>query len=308
MTDATLQKFEENMLKQVSPLEKTSLELLEKARAQKISDNGSLARAVAVKKEVNAHGKLIKDLRMDLTRPLDDMKKLIMAKESEVTAPLDEAKSTVSEKILAYEEELERLAREEENRIDRILDSISVAVWTYETPKAVDARGKEIKAVFTKLSESDQNDTRVKLKLRESVDALTTRKSNLEEEERQAAERERLSKVAEEQSAAQAKLERERAAIEAEERRIRAEKERQARELERHQLEAEAEAQRKADEKLNKEKPKAGITTRTEFEIENEFLVDRKYCSPDTIKIRQAIKDGATELAGVRIFETKTVR
>lgn len=308
MTDATLQKFEENMLKQVSPLEKTSLELLEKAKAQSISDNGSLARAVAVKKEVNAHGKLIKDLRMDLTRPLDDMKKLIMAKESEVTAPLDEAKSTVSGKILAYEEELERIAAEEKARLEAMLDSIRVAVWDYTTVAEVDAAGKRLKRVFMSFDEKEQNNADIKLQFRESVDALTTRKSNLEEEERQTAERERLAKVAEEQSAEQAKLERQKAAIEAEERRLQAEKERQTREMERQQFEAEAEAQRKADEKLNKEKPKANIATRTEFEIVNEFMVDRKYCSPDSVKIRQAIKDGATEIAGVRIFETKTVR
>lgn len=307
-TDTTLQKFEENMLKQVSPLEKTSIELLAKAQAQNISDNGSLAKAVAVKKEINAHSKFIKDSRMSLTRPLDDMKKLIMSKEAEVTAPLDKAKSTVSDKILAYEEEQERLAEVERARIAIILDSLRVAVWDYDTVKAVEARGRELKKTFMALSEKDQADAAIKLQLRESVDALTTRKANLEEEERQRIERERLAKVAAEQSAAHAKLERERAAIEAEERRLEAERQRQARELERQQFEAEAAAQRKADEKLEKEKPKSNIATRTEFEITNEFLVDRKYCSPDSVKIRQAIKDGATEIAGVRIFETKTVR
>lgn len=308
MTDATLLKFEEKMLKQVSPLEQTSVGLLKKAKAQKITDNGSLARAVAVKKEINAHGKLIKDSRLDLTRPLDDMKKLIMNKEAEVTAPLDEAKSIVSDKVLAYEEELERIAREEESRIQAILDDLSVSVFMLNTPKGVDTQGAYIKKVFSELSKVDQANADIKLAFRSSVDALTTRKANLEEEERQQAERERLAKVAAEQSKEAAKLEREKAAIEAEDRRIQAEKERQQRELERQQLEAEAADQRKAEEKLAKDKPKANIATITEFEIENPYQVDRKYCSPDNVKIRQAIKDGETNIAGVRIFQTKQVR
>lgn len=307
-TDNTLQPFEEKMLKQVSPLEKKSVELLEKANKQNIKDNGSLALAIAVKKEIKAHSTLIKDSRMSLTRPLDDMKKLIMAKEGEVSEPLDKAQTTIKDKILAYEEELERLALEEENRVDRILDSISVAVWTYETVKAVEARGKEIKAAFGKLSDKDQNDARVKLQFRESIDALTTRKANLEEEARQEAERKRLAKLAEKQNAAQAKLERQKAAQEAEERRLQAEADRQKRELERQKFEAEALKQRKTEEAISKEKPKSNIATVTEFEIENPFAVDRKYCSPDNVKIRQAIKDGVTEIAGVRIFQTKQVR
>lgn len=308
MTDATLLKFEEKMLKQVSPLEQTSVELLKKAKAQKITDNGSLAKAVAVKKEINAHGKLIKDSRMDLTRPLDDMKKLIMNKEAEVTAPLDEAKSNISEKILDYESELERIRFEEEARINSIIKLLRVEVYGLGSPKDVDARGAQIKGVFSHLHETDQTNSAIKLALRESVDALMTRKANLEEEARQQAERERLAKVAAEQSKEAAKLEREKAAIEAEDRRIQAEKERQQRELVRQQLEAEAAEQRKAEEKLARDKPKANIATITEFEIENPYQVDRKYCSPDNVKIRQAIKDGETDIAGVRIFQTKQVR
>lgn len=307
-TDATLQQFEDNMLKQVSPLEKTSRELLVKANAQDIKDNGSLARAIAVKKEIKAHSTLIKDSRMALTRPLDDMKKLIMAKESEVTAPLDEAQGVVKGKIQDYEDELERVRQEEQKRVSAILEELNVSVYMLETPAGVDKQGAYIKKVFTELSDTDQANADIKLAFRQSVDALTTRKANLEEEIRQAAERERLAKVAQEQSAAQAKLEREKAAIEAEQRRIEAEKERQQRELERQQFEAEAEAQRKAQEKLDKEKPKSNIATVTSFEIENEYLIDRKYCSPDSVKIRQAVKDGVTEIAGVRIFQTKQVR
>lgn len=308
MTDATLQKFEEKMLKQVSPLEKKSVELLEKATIQNVTDDPTLAQAVALKKEINAHSKFVKDSRMALTRPLDDMKRTILDKESEILLPIEKAKANLSDKILTYEEELERVRQEEIARIEAILDSIRVAVWDYSTVADVDKKGKELKAAFSKISEIDQNNADIKLQFRESIDALTTRKSNLEEEERQRVERERLAKEAEKMSAERAKLEKERAAIEEQERKLQAEKERQQRELERQELEKKAEEQRKAEVAAEKSRPKSNTVTRTDFEIENPALVDRLYCSPDTVKIRQAIKDGETNIQGVRIFETKTVR
>lgn len=308
MTDSTLQPFEEKMLKQVSPLEKKSVELLAKATKQSIKDNGSLALAIAVKKEIKAHSTLIKDSRMSLTRPLDDMKKLIMAKEGEVTAPLDKAQDLIKGKILNYEEELERIALAEQQRVAAIIEDLTVSVYMLDTPSGVDKQGAYLKKTFSELSESDQNNADIKLQLRQSVDALTTRKDNLEEEARQEAERKRLAKLAEKQNAAQAKLERQKAAQEAEERRLQAEADRQKRELERQAFEAEALEQRKTEAAVSKEKPKANIATITEFEIENPFAVDRKYCSPDNVKIRQAIKDGAIEISGVRIFQTKKVR
>lgn len=307
-TEKSLQTFEDKMLKQVSPLEQKSLELLEKSTAQSVSDDTTLAQAVAIKKEINAHGKLIKDNRMALTRPLDDMKKLIMGKESEVMEPLDKAKTDISSKILTYEEELERLRQIEADRVNKILESISVAVYAYKTVADVDNRGKEIKESFTELSETDQNNATIKLALRTSIDSLTTRKTTLEEEERQRIERERLAKEAENQSAERASLDRDRAAIEQKERELQAEKERQQRELERQEFERQAEEKRKADAAIEKARPKSNIATVTEFEIEDPTLVDRLLCSPDPVKIRQAIKGGMTEIAGVRIFQTKKVR
>jgi hypothetical protein len=308
-TDKTLEKFEEKMLKEVSPLELQSIALLEKSTSIKVvKDDTTLGSAIAIKKEINAHVKFVKESRMALTRPLDDMKKTILSKESEIMLPLEKAKADISDKILTYEEELERLRALEEERLDRILDSISVAVWTYTTASEVDARGKEIKVAFSKLSETDQNNIDIKLKFRESVDALTTRKTNLEEEERQKLERERLAKEAEKQSAERAQLEKQRAEIDRQEREIQAEKERKMRELERQEIERQAEEKRKEEARAEKSRPKSNIATMTEFEVVTPTLVDRIYCSPDPVKIRQAIKDGVTEISGVRIFQTKKVR
>lgn len=308
-TDATLIKFEEKMLKEVSPLEQRSVALYEKSQAlTSVTDVTTLGNAISIKKEINAHSKFIKDSRLALTRPLDDMKKTILAKEAEVMLPLDKAKADISDKILTYEEEQERIRAIEEQRIAEILDSIRVAVWDYATLEEVDAKGKELKKVFAALSPDDQANADIKLQFRSSVDALTTRKSNLEEEERQRLERDRLAKEAEKQSVERAKLEKDRSAIEEQERKLKADKERQQRELERQELEREAEAKRKAEAAAEKAKPKSNIATITDFEIESPNTVDRLYCSPDPVKIRQAIKDGVTDISGVRIFQTKKVR
>ncbi len=309
MTDPTLLKFEEKMLKEVSPLEVKSLELLDKSRAIKeVKDNTTLASAIALKKEINAHGKMIKELRLELTRPLDEMKKQIMTKETEVTLPLEQAKTDISEKILAYEEELERIRQAEEARISEIKQSVEVNVYSLTTIEVIESEGKRIKDIYSKLDPKDADNMIIKLAFKGSVDALVSRKTAIEEEERQRAERERLAKEAEKMSAERADLERQKAEVERKERELQAEKERQMRELERQKLEAEALAQAKEEAKAEKNKPKSNIATITEFEIENESLVDRIFCSPDSVKIRQAIKEGVTEIAGVRIFQTKKVR
>lgn len=309
MTDATLLKFEEKMLKEVSPLEVKSRELLAKSKAIKeVKDNATLASAVAIKKEINAHGKLIKDMRLELTRPLDDLKKQIMAKETEVTLPLEQAKTDISEKILTYEEEQERIKQEEENRVNEIKASLEVNVYSLTTIEIIESEGKRIKDIYAKLDPSDAENMVIKLAFKGSVDSLIGRKTAIEEEERQRLERERLAKEAEKMSAERAELERQKAEVERKEREVQAEKERQMRELERQALEAEALKQAKEEAKADKEKPKSNIATITEFEIENESLVDRIFCSPDNVKIRQAIKEGMTEIAGVRIFQTKKVR
>lgn len=308
MTESTLVKFEEKMLKQVSPLEATSMELLTKAEGQSVTDDKTLKDAVVLKKEINAHAKLVKETRTDLTKPLDDLKKKIMNREAEILLPVEKAKTNIADKILTYEEELERIRLIEEERVAAILQTLTVEVWSLQTAKEVDTKGKQLKDSFAKLSAEDQASADFKLAFRQSVDALTTRKSNLEEEERQRVERERLAKEAESQSAERAALERERAAIAEQERQILAEKERQQREIERQMLEDEALQQRKAELAAEKARPKSNIATITEFEITDPYSVDHKYCSPDDKKIRQAIKDGATEIAGVRIFQTKKVR
>ncbi len=43
-----------------------------------------------------------------------------------------------------------------------------------------------------------------------------------------------------------------------------------------------------------------------DFIIEDEQTIPREYCSPDSSKIRKAIRDGVREIPGVRIFQKET--
>jgi len=50
------------------------------------------------------------------------------------------------------------------------------------------------------------------------------------------------------------------------------------------------------------------VTKRWTFEITNESKVPREYCSPDLRLIRQAVRDGVREIAGVDIYEERGLR
>ncbi|HSW64481.1 MAG TPA: hypothetical protein VLH56_14415 [Dissulfurispiraceae bacterium] len=65
------------------------------------------------------------------------------------------------------------------------------------------------------------------------------------------------------------------------------------------------EAAREIKAKVTARTEEATTSTRFEwaFEITAPEEISRKYCSPDEKKIRAAVKDGARDIAGVRIYE-----
>jgi len=52
---------------------------------------------------------------------------------------------------------------------------------------------------------------------------------------------------------------------------------------------------------------KASFRSAWKFEVEDELLVPRELCSPDDGKIRAAVKSGRRDIAGVRVYEEKSV-
>lgn len=61
-----------------------------------------------------------------------------------------------------------------------------------------------------------------------------------------------------------------------------------------------------AQKKLDQDKPK-GLRTRWVFEVTDESQVPREFLSINSVAINAAIRDGAREIAGVRIYQEQSV-
>lgn len=302
-----LTKAEESMVAEISPFQQRSNELFDKAAHQEVTDDMSLASAVAVKKEITAHRTLVKEARLSITRKIDNVKQAIMNKEAEVLLPLEKAQDELGEKILTYQEEQERIRREEQERIDKSIARVSVGdVYGLKTPEDVDAKGEQLKGVYAAMSDADQKNAQIKLAFTESVNKLSDRKAYLIEQEAQRIERERLDKEAEQQSAERAEIARKKAATDAKERKIQAEMDRLEREKQRKADEDKAEEDRIERERAEKNTVKTGARTVTTIEITNPAEVPRAYCVPSEPLIREAIKSGIT-VPGVKVTTVKKV-
>lgn len=274
MTDATLQKYEDKQVAKVSKLQKKADSLKVKAEKLAVKNDQGIVTARNFIKEVNTFKKEVEALRKEYTDPLNDVIKQLIAMEKKVVKPLDDAKNIAGEKILSYEEELEMARQAEAARIDNILDRFSEIVHgdpVSKTVEDVDAKGKKVKEYYGSLDKKDQALASVKLALTTSVDRLTDMKNHILQRE-----------VSEKEQADRQK------------------------EIAKAELQAEKEAVK--DERAMGSRPKTGAVTLTKFEITDPNDVPRDLCSPDESKIRQSIKNGSTDIPGVRIYTEKKVR
>lgn len=305
--EKALLKAQESMIGEISPFEQQSRDLLQKAEAAEVSTEQQLASAVAVKKQITAHRKLVQDTRLNITRRFDEVKKAIMVKEDEILLPLDEAQAKLGEKILSYQEEQERIRREERERIEKIVARVTITdVYRYKTPGDVQDEGERFKKLYSELKPEDQKLPEVKVAFTQSINKLADRKAYLLEQLEQEKERQRLEEQAKKQSAERAELERQKAANEAKQRKIDAEKERLEREKQRKADEEAAEEARKEQEAEARRRVKTGVRTITKFEVTDEFEVPREYCTPNDQLIRAAVLAGK-EIPGVRVWKEKKV-
>lgn len=279
-----LDHYEETMLAEISPLEARSRQLLADAGAVQITDDLALKDANSLKKDINSHVKSVKDLRLELTRPIDGLKNSLLEKEKEILAPAEQAKKLLGDNILAYEEEQERIRREEADRIEKIARDILGHYQPGMTKSQVEQAKLRGKRYVTELPTEDAAQPSIRSALLTLSNRLTERMQDIELDE-QRAKKQKLDRKQEEIDAQrQANADREAAIVE---------------------------EQRIADEaaaRAEKARPKSNIVEVTEFEIVNEFQVPREYCSPDASKIRAAVKAGLTEISGIRVFKTKKVR
>jgi hypothetical protein len=286
--ETDLVQFEEKQLAEIAPLLATSNQLHGVSRNIIIQDDATLKEANILKKDINAHSKKVKDLRLELTRPLDAVTKALIAKEREITEPLELGKALLSGKIIAYEEQLEIERQREEKRIDDIIYRVEVLYKPGMTPNQVEAGKKAAKNLIEELG-ADGNIPRVKLALINLSNAFAERIRDLDIEDARLKKR---------------KLEDEQSKIDDERRRLEADKQRQ--EAEKAQLEID-----KAEAKAERDRPKSNIVETTEFEILDPDKVPRQLCSPDDRKIREFVKnqpEGELPLFGIRVFKTKKAR
>lgn len=319
-----LEKFEQKQVAAISVLQAKSNELKLKADSIDVNDEEGLKLANQLVKDINAHKKDVKEKRLALTQPLNNVVNQLIAKEKEVLLPLDEGKTEVSEKILDYSAEVERKRAEEVARIEEIQNNMRVTSDT-DIPdvSTADSLGAHIKKFYEDLSEEDQGNPAIKVTFMTSINFISEAKNRIIEEEkaeaerkRQAEEQKRLDEAAAKQSAEEQRIAAERKEVEDQKRQIEEDKAQMIRdkeELERQKeiqkAEAEALKAEKAQAKLTKAAPKSNIITNTKFEIINPSAVPYIYCSPDEKKIRQAIYDGYGEnILGVRIYEETKVR
>lgn len=265
-----LQQFVDSELVQISPLEAKSLQLKAEADKINVGDDTELAAAVKLRKEITSHITSTGKLRLDITRPLDNVKAQFIEGERRVLEQAEVAKSDLGKKIVNYEDIKAKAAAAEAARIDAIISNFNVseALRTRKiTP--IDERGKELKAFYGELAEADQENPRVKLSFTQAINELLETRSILSKaqvDEAQAARDRAIRKAKEIEQAA---------AVQSETKKVVA-------------------------------APKTGVRTRQVITVTDPSLVPREYCDPNITTIRAAIDAGVTEIPGVTITEERT--
>lgn len=237
----------------------------------------------------------LEEKRIEITKPVNDFVKEVNALFKETAVYILEAKNIIKTKILTFEQEQERIRKEEEQK-----------------------RFAEEQARLKKLEDERLERERIEQKKRE------------EEEKKLKAEQERLQKLEEARLEKELKA---RQLNEAEAQKIRDEAEKQRIEREtlenekieiaRQKREAEEEKKRIEEEKRLMEAKRLadleesdrlaqlkvkGIYKKWSWEITDEEKIPRAFCSPDSKKINESIKKGIREIDGLRIFESNLVR
>ncbi len=265
-----LQQFVDTELVQISPLEQKSIELKAKADSTNVLDDASLAEAVKLRKEITSHITGTGKLRLDITRPLDNVKDQFIQGERRVLAVAEVAKTELGQKIMDYEEIKAEAARVEAARIQAIVTQFtaSEAVRSKKIT-LIDERGKELKEIYGALPEADQEIGSVKLAFTQAINELLETRSILSK-----------AQVDEAQAA------RDRAI-------------RKAKEIE-------AAAAVQSETKKAVAAPKTGVRMRQVITVTEPSLVPREYCDPNITRIREAIEAGVTQIPGVTITNERS--
>lgn len=267
--NALLQQFVDTELEQISPLEQKSIALKAQADGTNVDDDNALAEAVKLRKEITTHITSTSKLRLDITRPLDNVKAQFIEGERRVLAAAEEAKTDLGKKIMTYEEHKAELARQEEARVSEIIShfDVSEAVRSKKIT-VIDERGKELNTFYSELMEQDQEIPRLKLAFTQAINELLETRAILSKaqvDEAQAARDKAIRKAKEIEAAAAVQSETKKAVA----------------------------------------APKTGVRTRQVITVTEPALVPREYCEPNMTMIRSAIDAGVT-IPGVTVTQERS--
>ena len=269
--------------------------LVERANTLAVAKIEDIQVATVVLKECQSTEQLIEERRVSITKPINDFVKEVNVLFKEVSLPLLTAKNTVSQKILNYNQEQERIRKEEEAKRFaeeqarlRKLEEERLERERIETAKR-EAEEKKLRDAQERLRKLDE--ARIAKEASANKASIEEQNKLRAEAEKQRLEREKLEKE---------RLEIERQKRESEEDKKRIEEERKSFDI----LKAEvAERARKEIELKVK-----GIRKTWQWEIVAEISIPRVFCSPDNKKINEAIKSGVRVIDGLRIFEATRIQ
>lgn len=269
--------------------------LVQKSEKLQIVKTEDTQIATAILKDCQNIEQELEEKRIEITKPLNDFVKEVNILFKETATPILTAKNNVKQKILAYNQEQERLRREEE---EKRLAKERARLRKLEEERLERERLEQRKRDEEERKLRIEQERLQKLEEERIAKEIEANKANEEEQrkireeaEKQRLERERLEKE---------RLEIEQQKREAQEERLRLEEEKRFMEEKRIAEENEA---KQAEEMRVK-----GIVKRMAWEIVNEENIPRVFCSPDSKKINEAVKSGIRNIEGVRIFQLTSVR
>jgi hypothetical protein len=292
----------DNMNTEITVIKKDALafvnegkRLIQVAKSQELVKREDMQSATIILKECQDAEQGLEAKRIEITKPVNDFVKEVNTLFKETVVNILEAKNIIKTKILTFEQEQERIRKEEEQkrfaeeqaRLKKLEDE-RLERERIEQAKR-EAEEKKLKAEQERLRKLDEARIEKELKAQKLNEAE-------QQKIRDEAEKQRLARIVLENE----KLEIERQKREAEEEKKRIEEEKKL-------MEAKRLADLEESDRLAQLKVK-GIWKKWTWEIVDEEKIPRAFCSPDSKKINEAIKKGIREIDGLRIFESNLVR
>jgi septal ring factor EnvC (AmiA/AmiB activator) len=291
-------------LQKLSPFEIEAKNYLDIISNIEVKDITSLREATELKKQVTSFLSGAEKTRKSITDPIEQLKKSLIARANEVLAPAVEAKASITAKIVAYQEEQERIRQAEIDRVNKIKQVFLVAQVKATLEENQEMKVK-ISTYYNNLAEADQENPEIKEACQSLLEKVNQQIIFLIEKKAQEEEQARLAKLAQELDQEKAKIELEKIEQEKKQRELQAEERRLKDQAIRAEIEAEKLEAEKQAKRIANQAPKAGIRTYWKFEVVNSQEVPREYCSPSNVLINQAIKNGITEIKGLKIYQEK---